>query len=133
MTTAAVVGIGDISGNHLYAIADNPAIELVAVCDVDPVRADAAAGHWGVAGFTDVHEMLTTMQPDVVHITLPHHLHAPVAAAARAGCHVLAARSRGGVVRGRGRAGGHRPRLRPHAGGRTTRTATTTRASRCAR
>lgn len=90
MTTAAVVGIGDISGNHLYAIADNPDIELVAVCDIDPARADAAAGHWGVPGFTDVDEMLAAVRPDVVHITLPHYLHAPVAAAAlRAGCHVL--------------------------------------------
>ena len=90
MTTAAVIGIGDISGNHLYAIADNPDIELVAVCDIDPGRADAAAGHWGVPGFTDVDSMLATVHPDVVHVTLPHYLHAPVAAAAlRAGCHVL--------------------------------------------
>ncbi len=90
MTTAAVIGIGDISGNHLYAIADNPDIELVAVCDIDPARADAAAGHWGVPGFTDVDTMLATVHPDVVHVTLPHYLHAPVAAAAlRAGCHVL--------------------------------------------
>ena len=90
MTTAAVIGIGDISGNHLYAIADHPGIELVAVCDIDPARADAASGHWGVPGFTDVDTMLATVRPDVVHVTLPHHLHAPVAAAAlRAGCHVL--------------------------------------------
>ncbi len=90
MTTAAVVGIGDISGNHLYAIAQNPGIELVAVCDIDPARAEAAAGHWNVPGFTDVEAMLAAVRPDVVHVTLPHYLHAPIAAAAlRAGCHVL--------------------------------------------
>lgn len=90
MTTAAVVGIGDISGNHLHAIGEHPAIELVAVCDIDPERAEAAAAQWGVPGFTDVDAMLREARPDVVHITLPHYLHAPVAEAAlRAGAHVL--------------------------------------------
>ena len=42
MTTAAVIGIGDISGNHLHAIVDHPAIDLVAVCDIVPERAEAA-------------------------------------------------------------------------------------------
>ena len=90
MTTAAVIGIGDISGNHLHAIVDHPAIDLVAVCDIDPERAEAAAAQWGVPGFTDVDTMLREVHPDVVHITLPHHLHASVAIAAlKAGCHVL--------------------------------------------
>ena len=90
MTTAAVVGIGDISGNHLQAIVDHPAIDLVAVCDIVPERAAAAAKLWGVRGFTDVDELLREIHPDVVHITLPHHLHASVAAAAlKAGSHVL--------------------------------------------
>ncbi len=90
MTTAAVVGIGDISGNHLHAIVDHPSIELVAVCDIVPERAEAAAAEWGVPGFTDVDAMLQEVRPDVVHVTLPHNLHAPVAAAAlTAGCHVL--------------------------------------------
>lgn len=90
MTTAAVVGIGDISGNHLSAIADNPAIDLVAVCDVLPARAAAAGQRWGVPSFTDHLTMLAETRPDVVHITLPHYLHAPVAIdALRAGSHVL--------------------------------------------
>lgn len=90
MTTAAVIGIGDISGNHLSAIVDHPAIDLVAVCDIDPERAEAAAAQWGVPSFTDVDTMLREVHPDVVHITLPHHLHASVAIAAlKAGCHVL--------------------------------------------
>ncbi len=90
MTTAAVVGIGDISGNHLAAIAANPAIELVAVCDVVPERASAAGDRWGVPSYTDHATMLAEATPEVVHITLPHHLHAPVAIdALRAGSHVL--------------------------------------------
>ncbi len=90
MTTAAVVGIGDISGNHLQAIVEHPAIDLVAVCDIVPDRADAAAKQWDVPGFTDVDTMLREVHPDVVHITLPHYLHATVATAAlKAGSHVL--------------------------------------------
>jgi len=90
VTTAAVVGIGDISANHLGAIADNPAIDLVAVCDIVPERAARAGTTWGVPTFTDHLAMLTEVKPDVVHITLPHFLHVPVAIdALRAGSHVL--------------------------------------------
>jgi len=60
------------------------------VCDIVPERAEAAAAQWGVPGFTDVDTMLREVHPDVVHITLPHYLHASVAIAAlKAGCHVL--------------------------------------------
>lgn len=90
MTTAAVVGIGDISGNHLAAIAANPGIDLVAVCDIVPARATAAGEKWAVPSYTDHHAMLAEAHPDVVHITLPHYLHAPVAIdALLAGSHVL--------------------------------------------
>ncbi len=90
MTTAAVVGIGDISGNHLAAIADNPDIQLVAVCDVVPARAQAAGERWGVPAYTDHRAVLAEVRPDVVHITLPHHLHVPVAIdTLQAGSHVL--------------------------------------------
>ncbi len=34
--TTAVVGIGVISAVHLAAIAGNPRVRLVGVCDVDP-------------------------------------------------------------------------------------------------
>ena len=43
MTTAAVVGIGDISTIHLQAIAETSQIDLVGVCDSVPERADRAA------------------------------------------------------------------------------------------
>ncbi len=90
MTTAAVVGIGDISANHLDAISQNPGIELVGVCDVVPERAAAAAERWGVPAFTDHRALLADVAPEVVHVTLPHHLHVPVALdALRAGSHVL--------------------------------------------
>lgn len=90
MTTAAVVGLGDISSLHLEAICTAPAIELVGVCDVDPARVAAVSERWGVPGFGSVEELLASVRPDVVHVTTPHFQHVPVACAAlAAGVHVL--------------------------------------------
>lgn len=89
-TTAAVVGCGDISALHLAAIDAAPGIELVAVVDTDPERAERAAQPRGVPWFTDHRTMLEQARPDVVHVTTPHHQHVPVALAAlAAGVHVL--------------------------------------------
>jgi len=86
----AVVGLGDISALHLAAIAANPGIELVAVCDTDPERLHAASAFWGVPGFGDHRDLLATIEPDVVHVTTPHDQHVPVALdAIAAGTHVL--------------------------------------------
>lgn len=86
----AVVGLGDISGVHLTALAELSCASLVGVCDVDPDRASAGGRHWGVPGFTDMAALLATARPDVVHLCLPHAAHAPAAAAALdAGVHVL--------------------------------------------
>ncbi len=90
MTTAAVVGLGDISALHLAAIDRLAGIKLVGVCDVDEARAEAAAQRWGVPGFTDHRALLAAVRPDVVHVTTPHHQHVPVALdALGAGGHVL--------------------------------------------
>lgn len=90
MTTAAVVGLGDISSLHLDAIAADPAIELVAVGDSDASRAAAASRRWGVPWFSSADALLARVRPDVVHIATPHHQHVPVALAALAdGVHVL--------------------------------------------
>ena len=90
MSTAAVVGIGDISALHLAAIQANPGVELVAVCDVDPDRADKAGRTLGVPSFTDHRTLLRDLSPDVVHVTTPHDQHVPVALdALDAGVHVL--------------------------------------------
>lgn len=90
MTTAAIVGLGDISALHLAAIQASPSIELVAVCDVDPVRLRAVSEAFGVPGFADHRALLAAIRPDVVHVTTPHNQHAPVALdALAAGSNVL--------------------------------------------
>lgn len=79
---AAVIGCGDISAIHLDAIAALPDAELVAVCDVDPRRADETARRRGVPGFTDAVELFEKARPDVVHVCTPHASHAKIAIAA---------------------------------------------------
>ena len=69
MTTAAVIGCGDVSIVHLEAIEALAGSRLVAVCDMDPDTAARAADRYGVSGFTSHTELLAAVRPDVVHVT----------------------------------------------------------------
>ena len=79
MTTAAVIGCGDVSVVHFDAIQALPDAELVAVCDVDPAAAARAAERYAVPSFTGHAELLAALRPDVVHISTPHDQHVPPA------------------------------------------------------
>jgi predicted dehydrogenase len=79
MTTAAVVGCGDVSIVHLQAIDNLAGIDLVGVCDTDADRAAAAGRRYGVPWFTGHRELLDAVRPQVVHVCTPHHQHTPVA------------------------------------------------------
>jgi UDP-N-acetyl-2-amino-2-deoxyglucuronate dehydrogenase len=79
MSTAAVIGCGDVSSVHVAAIAANPAIDLVGLCDVQPSVLVAAVASHGVPGFADYRELLDELHPDVVHICTPHHQHVSIA------------------------------------------------------
>lgn len=99
MTTAAVVGIGDISALHLAAIDAHPGIDLVGVCDTNLERAEQAGRAHGVPSFTDHRDLLEAVSPDVIHITTPHSQHVPVALdALDAGSHVLTEKPIGQTV-----------------------------------
>lgn len=80
MPTAAVIGCGDVSSVHFAALATMADAELVAVCDTDPQRLEAAQAAYGVPGYASHLELLEEVRPDVVHICTPHHLHASLAA-----------------------------------------------------
>ncbi|MGD9496055.1 MAG: Gfo/Idh/MocA family protein [Armatimonadota bacterium] len=86
-----VIGCGGISGAHLPAQRDLAGMRTVAVCDIDPQAARAAAEQYGVPKvYTDWRELIGDDEVDAVAILLPHHLHRDVAvAAAQAGKHVL--------------------------------------------
>jgi UDP-N-acetyl-2-amino-2-deoxyglucuronate dehydrogenase len=91
----AVVGCGDISAVHIDALRAMPGVDLVAVCDVDPARAERAAAAAVTAGrtvhaHTDLHAMLDAEHLDAVTVCTPHDQHVPVAIAAlERGVHVL--------------------------------------------
>ncbi len=86
----AFSGCGRISKNHFDAIEKIDGLELVAVCDADPVRAAAAGAERNVPHFTSYEKMLAETKADVVAIATPSGLHpAQGIAAARAGKHVV--------------------------------------------
>lgn len=53
----AVVGMGNIGNIHAQCYVNNPLSELVAVCDIIPARADAAAAKYGCPAFYSVREL----------------------------------------------------------------------------
>lgn len=83
-----VLGLGTIAPYFLQAIADDPGYALAAICDTDEDKL-AQLEHLGAAAFTDVADLLAADIVEAVVVTLPNHLHAPVASAALArGVHV---------------------------------------------
>ena len=76
MMKAAIVGFGTISIVHIDAIASNPGMELVAICDINEDLASKVPE--GVKFYTDYKKMAEEVKPDVIHNCLPHYLHYPV-------------------------------------------------------
>ncbi|MBQ8782994.1 MAG: Gfo/Idh/MocA family oxidoreductase [Clostridia bacterium] len=76
-----LVGCGGISKCHLNAInvLKDKDIELTAVADIVPERADRAAQDNNCRAYYDYIEMLDNEKPDVVHICTPHYLHVEMA------------------------------------------------------
>jgi predicted dehydrogenase len=83
-----VVGLGNVSGAYLRTISRQPAIRVVAVTDLDRVRADAVAAEYGAEALS---LELAVAHPDVLtvlNLTTPTS-HADIALAAlAAGRHV---------------------------------------------
>lgn len=89
---AAVIGLG-VGIAHSRGYKANPNAELIAVCDIDPVRLKERGDELGIPTemqFTDYNDILKLPELDVVSVALPNYLHAPVSIAAlRAGKNVL--------------------------------------------
>jgi len=86
----ALIGCGQIADAHLSQLARIPSANVVAVCDRHEDLAYQAAARFNVPQtFTDMHQMLDEVSPDVVHLTTPAQSHAPLAIELmQAGCHV---------------------------------------------
>ncbi len=58
MLNIGIVGLGGIGNNHARCYTENKYTKLVAVCDIDAERADAAAQRWGARAFYSVRDIL---------------------------------------------------------------------------
>ena len=90
----AVVGLGHIGNLHSRIYQSDEHSELVAVCDRNPERAEAAGKLYGVPAFLDVPQMLTAIRPEVVSVATGGFEYAsdhyePTMQALASGCHVL--------------------------------------------
>jgi predicted dehydrogenase len=75
-----LIGCGFFAQNHLHAWSDLKAegADLVAVCDIDPVKAKAAGEKFGARAYTDPAEMLAKEQLGLVDITTGQSAHLPM-------------------------------------------------------
>lgn len=71
----AVVGAGYFAQFHHHAWTRLSRTELVAVCDLDALKAKSAADQAGARGFSDLGEMLDAVAPDLVDIATPPETH----------------------------------------------------------
>jgi len=87
----ALVGCGRVSKNHFFSIKKySDDIELIAICDSDLSLVENLTKDLSVKGFTDLENMLETVDFDLLIITTPSGLHAEHAEiAARYGKHVI--------------------------------------------
>lgn len=85
-----IIGCGRIFSMHSLPVSEREDLDFVAVCDIKEDRAKKAAEEFNCASYTDYNEMFENEDLDVIHICLPHHLHAPVTIeAAKRKIHIL--------------------------------------------
>jgi predicted dehydrogenase len=89
---AAIVGTGSVATLHAASLATLEGVELVAVADVAPGRAESFAASYGVAAaYESLEDLFAAEQIDVVHLCTPPGVHGSQAIAAFAhGAHVIA-------------------------------------------
>ncbi|PKO28414.1 MAG: oxidoreductase [Betaproteobacteria bacterium HGW-Betaproteobacteria-5] len=87
----ALVGCGRISANHFGAMEQHAdQIEIVDVCDVDPLALEKAVTRTGAKGHASLTQMLKSTKADIVVLTSPSGLHPEQAIeVARSGRHVM--------------------------------------------
>ena len=87
-----VIGIGGMGNHHINSYQDIPNVEIVALCDIVPEKAQKAKQnyHLDCPVETDYNQLLKMENLDAVDINTPNYLHAPIAIAAlQAGKHVF--------------------------------------------
>ena len=88
----AVIGVGNISNEHIQAYLKNPNVELYAFCDINEKQLAMMAEKYGISRtYTDEETMLRELpELDAVSVCTWNSAHAPCTIAAlNAGKHVL--------------------------------------------
>jgi predicted dehydrogenase len=89
----AILGTGDVSGEHIKAFQANPHTEVRAILSRDRARAEAKARDYGLTdcrAYTDLDELLKSADIHIASVCTPHHLHVEQGiACAQAGKHVV--------------------------------------------
>ena len=80
----ACVGTGFMAGKHLAALAALPDVEVVAVADAVPARAEAVAADLGARPYDDGLALLATEELDAVWLCVPPFAHGALERAALA-------------------------------------------------
>src|SRR2546423_8975421 len=77
----AVIGAGSMGMNHLRVLRDfsDEQVQLVGVAETDGPSLKHAVSRFHVPGFADYREMVDKVQPDLVAVVVPTHLHFEVA------------------------------------------------------
>jgi len=85
-----MIGVGQISKNHLRRYSDIEGAEIVAACDIDEAELGRVCEQYSIAQrYTDYNKMLERDDLDAVDVCLHNRLHAPATIAAlKAGKHV---------------------------------------------
>jgi len=90
MRVAIIGAAAGIAGQHLQALSQLPAVQIVGMADIAAERVAARAAEHGCPWYTDHQQLLAEVRADIVVICTPHPLHAALAIdALRAGAHVL--------------------------------------------
>jgi predicted dehydrogenase len=97
MIMTKMLGVGLIGAHtwaekaHLPGYAAHPRVELAAICDIDPARAQAMADKFGAKTiYTDYRDLLADPNVEMVDVCTPTSTHLPLSLAAiAAGKHVL--------------------------------------------
>jgi predicted dehydrogenase len=86
-----IIGAGIMGDLHARTYMNNPAVELVAFCDINLARTSEAASKYKVSkSYQSYLDMFADVEMDLVSVCTPDFAHAePVIAAANAGKHVL--------------------------------------------
>ena len=90
----AVIGAGGIGRNHCGQYQGYKGAQLLAVCDMDKERADAAAAQFGINAYYSVDDLLSNEDLDAVSVATAgiengSHHYEPTMQCLKAGKHVL--------------------------------------------